>query len=318
MKKMNQALKKGLLLALLLVVATSFAALPQAKKGSIAKDAMVGNYVTDAYAKRSKGYDWVAVSISKFNDTKYRISVRSRGDRKKTTCTFDSYAYVADKGTLKAYVNNKPILFVVKGNTLTIKAEQEADANELYFFCSGGASLAGSYMRINGPIDQKQVDKTVYQKFLTWDKISFSVSQTGDMLTINPIGLTIDSSPITLKVDGKAVDAEVGDLNADNYPELFIYTYDKNGKGNAIGFSVNNGKSMSQITFTGIADRKDLQKGFGGNDEFAIVEATFVQRFPIYKDVAKNIKANKTRQIQYKLKNGEASRVLTIDKVLEY
>ena len=56
-----------------------------------------------------------------------------------------------------------------------------------------------------------------------------------------------------------------------------------------------------------------------GHDEMAIVENTFCQRFPIYKDGDSNANpTGGTRQIQYKLVDGETGRVLKIDKVLEF
>jgi hypothetical protein len=34
----------------------------------------------------------------------------------------------------------------------------------LYFFCNGGASLAGTYKKINEELDQKQIDLTKIMK----------------------------------------------------------------------------------------------------------------------------------------------------------
>ena len=76
---------------------------------------------------------------------------------------------------------------------------------------------------------------------------------------------------------------------------------------------------MSQIYMPPIFDNKEVNKGYLGYDEFTIMETTFVQRFPIYNDDDTN--SNPTggiRQIQYKLKDGEASRKFVIDKVIEY
>lgn len=56
-----------------------------------------------------------------------------------------------------------------------------------------------------------------------------------------------------------------------------------------------------------------------GYDEKVVVENTFCQRFPIYKEGDSN--ANPTggmRQIQYKLVDGENGRILKIDKVMEF
>ena len=55
-----------------------------------------------------------------------------------------------------------------------------------------------------------------------------------------------------------------------------------------------------------------------GHDEFAVVDNILVQKFPIYKKG--DINSNPTggiRQIQYKLKDGEASRIFAIDKIVD-
>ena len=66
-------------------------------------------------------------------------------------------------------------------------------------------------------------------------------------------------------------------------------------------------------------ENEDAKIGYMGHDEFAIVENTFVRRFPVYKPEDTN--ANPTggmRQIQYKLVDGEASRLFKVDKIVEY
>lgn len=315
---MSKKFKLLVIAAAQVCILSAAAALPQAKNAAIKKDAFSGSYVTESYFKRDKGYDWVSVSISKVNEYKYRVSVRSRGDRKRATCTFDSYAYPSNNRSLKAYQNEKSILLSVTGNKLTIKPEKEEDSNILTICCSGGASLSDTYLRISTPVDPKQIDKTIYQKFLTWDKFTFSIHQEGDSLTITPSGLLIDNNPITFKIKGKASDAEIGDLNSDGYPEVLIYTFDKENYGNIVGLSVNNGKSLSLIAFPEFNARKDLKSGYRGHDEFAIVETTFVQRFPIYRSASGKLKTGKTRQIQYKLKDGEAGRNFIVDKVIEF
>jgi len=59
--------------------------------------------------------------------------------------------------------------------------------------------------------------------------------------------------------------------------------------------------------------------GYMGHDEFAIVETSLVRRFPIYKTGDSNSNpTGGTRQIQYKLKDGEGSRVFEIHKITVY
>ena len=122
-------------------------------------------------------------------------------------------------------------------------------------------------------------------------------------------------------LQGTVSNIEVDDINTDGSPELMIYII-SSGSGNygtAIGFSGNNNKSMSEITIPRIVDNPKTNKGYMGHDEFALVEGTLVQRFPIYKEGDTNSKpTGGTRQIQYKLKNGEASKVFAVDKIIEY
>jgi len=56
-----------------------------------------------------------------------------------------------------------------------------------------------------------------------------------------------------------------------------------------------------------------------GHDEFAVVESTLVQRFPIYRSGDTNARpTGGMRQLQYRLTPGEAAWVLKLDKVVEY
>ena len=152
--------------------------------------------------------------------------------------------------------------------------------------------------------------------------ISFKVNTKGDSLIIQPSGLSISNETLYHDITGyTVVNAQIGDLNIDSYPELFVYlTSDGSGSyGKLIGYSVNNGKSVSQVYLPDISENDEVSKGYMGHDEMAIVENTFCQRFPIYKEGDSN--ANPTggiRQIQYKLVDGESSRILKIDKVINF
>ena len=76
---------------------------------------------------------------------------------------------------------------------------------------------------------------------------------------------------------------------------------------------------MSAIYFPAIADNPNANKGYMGHDEFAVVELALIHRFKIYNEGDSNSNpTGKTRQIQYKLKDGEASRKFVVDKIFEY
>lgn len=149
-------------------------------------------------------------------------------------------------------------------------------------------------------ITKQEVSEESFNKELTYpgSKISFMVSTKGDSLIIQPSGLSVSNETLYHDITGYTiVNAEIGDLNVDSYPEVFIYlTSDGSGSyGKLIGYSENN----------------EVNKGYMGHDEMAIVENTFCQRFPVYKEGDSNANpTGGTRQIQYKLVDGESGRIL--------
>ena len=157
-------------------------------------------------------------------------------------------------------------------------------------------------------ITKQEVSEESFNKELTYpgSKISFMVSTKGDSLIIQPSGLSVSNETLYHDITGYTiVNAEIGDLNVDSYPEVFIYlTSDGSGSyGKLIVYSENN----------------EVNKGYMGHDEMAIVENTFCQRFPVYKEGDSNANpTGGTRQIQYKLVDGESGRILKIDKVVEF
>ncbi len=166
---------------------------------------------------------------------------------------------------------------------------------------------------------------TSFQKMtLTYpgSTISFEVQVSGDTLEIKPSGLSISNDILKHDLTGYTVtNAEIGDLNIDSYPELLVYLTSKGSGsyGKLIGYSTNNGKSVSQIHLPEISENKEANEGYMGHDEMAIVENTFCRRFPIYKTGDSNAApSGGMRQIQYKMEDGANGRILKIDKIIEF
>lgn len=159
-----------------------------------------------------------------------------------------------------------------------------------------------------------------FSKTLELHGIKFVVespnSATGNTVTVKPSGLDGPNEELKRNVSGPVTEAEIADLNVDRSPEVYIYVSKPGAaKGTElVAFSANNRKSMSEISVVP-DDPKDMQ-GFKGEDEYSVVEATIVRRFPLFDSDSK--KSGKIRQIQYKLKKGEASWQLAKDKVVEY
>ena len=163
-----------------------------------------------------------------------------------------------------------------------------------------------------------------FDKTLSLEGIKFRVQcpNEGSLnnLTITPKGLEIDNDLVKIKdIDGSVVGAEVADLDGNGSPELFIYVQSagSGSYGTLIAYAVNNKKSMTPIYVPDLDEK--LSKGYMGHDEFAIVEGVLARRFPIYQKGDTNAEpTGGTRQISYKLKKGEATWLLEIEKINEY
>ena len=280
-----------------------------------------GNYVSNGYDERNQGYDWVAVTVNDGENDQLKISVRSRADKKKPTCTFDTTLQRFDENAFSTVVDGKTVFFRFNENEVVIETEMEEDKNILSFYCSGGASLEGTYSRIDGPLDQNQIDKTLFSKVLNLEDIGFSVSALEEdgkkQLKISTFGLPHEFDEVIDIQNQVVLSAEVEDLNSDGSPELVIFTEENDGnhKGHLYAFSVNNKKSMSAVYFQPTQENKEINSGYNGNDEFALVETSLVQRFPIFEN---KTKTERFRQIQYVLEEGEATRKFVVRNQTEY
>ncbi len=161
-------------------------------------------------------------------------------------------------------------------------------------------------------------ETNAFEKKFELHGIRFQVTSIGTTLRIIPSGLKIDNSPIEREIDGTVTGADIGDINVDGSPEIYVYIKAKE-KGSLIAYSANNKKSLSEIYLPPITDDPKLTKGYRGHDEFMMVEGIVAQRFPLYKDNDTDAKpTGGWWQLQYKLVQGEASWVLKLDKVIEF
>jgi hypothetical protein len=152
--------------------------------------------------------------------------------------------------------------------------------------------------------------------------ISFHVTSPNKTVTntvrIAPAGLQIDNSPMDMDIAGVVIGAEVADINADLSPEIYIYVREPGPEKrmSLVAFSANKKKSLSMIYLPALSETRGAEKGYCGNDDMAAIEGTFIRRFPICG--SRGQPTGKTRQLQYKLKPGEAGWQLILDRQMEY
>jgi len=164
-----------------------------------------------------------------------------------------------------------------------------------------------------------------FDQTLSLQGVSFRVSSANvgsvNRLRIEPKGLKRDNTVIEREVDGTVTMAEVADLNVDGSPEIYIYVSSagSGSYGSLVAYAANKRQSLSEIFLPALLDDAKASKGYMGHDEFRIVESTLVRRFPLYRDKDNNAQpSGGTRQIQYKLKAGEAGWVLRPDRTIDY
>jgi hypothetical protein len=160
---------------------------------------------------------------------------------------------------------------------------------------------------------------------LIYNGLGFSVqASTGssiNQLRIQTSGLATDNSELSTELDGTAHRAELGDLDANGWPEVYVYVNSagSGSYGSVVAYVVNGGKSISPIYLPSLDQVPEAFEGYMGHDEFALVENRLVRRFPVYADGDTNAAASGgTRQIQYQLVAGEAGWILEVDRIVEY
>jgi len=164
-----------------------------------------------------------------------------------------------------------------------------------------------------------------FNQLLELDGIQFHVTSPNEgsinTLRIVPSGLEIDNSRVVRTIDGTVTGAEVADLNVDGSPEIYVYVTSagSGSYGSLVAYSANRRKSLSEIYVPPLTQNKAASKGYMGHDEFAVVESTLIQRFPVYREGDTNARpTGGMRQLQYKLHPGEAGWVLKVDRVVDY
>jgi hypothetical protein len=164
-----------------------------------------------------------------------------------------------------------------------------------------------------------------FDQTLELQGIAFHVSQASvdgrRELRISPRGLEIDNSAMTHPLTGDIARAEVGDLDRDGSPEIYVFIRSpgRGLPGELVAYAANRKKSLSAIYLPPVSEDPKIAEGYRGEDEFAVVENTLVQRFALYDSAEASAgRTGKMREIQYRLMPGEAGWILRRQKVMEY
>jgi hypothetical protein len=154
-----------------------------------------------------------------------------------------------------------------------------------------------------------------FNRTLALEGIRFAVESPnrpgGNTVRIATEGLANGASIIDRDIPGAVVGAEVGDLDADGSPEIYVYVgaSDTSRRASLVAYSANRGKSLGDIYLPPIEDAPGAAIGFVGPEEMSVVETSLARRFPI--------EGGKTRQLRYRLHAGEAGWQLRLERTDE-
>lgn len=137
-------IKKIAVTSLFATVAFGLTACQQAEKVSQSAT-FSGQYVSEGYAERAKGNDWVMVSVAEKGADALTIQITSREDIKKPTCSFSGEAL--KKGENRYEINDDGSVLVFNFTPTSVSISS-TDPVALHYHCSGGASLADTYNKL--------------------------------------------------------------------------------------------------------------------------------------------------------------------------
>jgi len=172
---------------------------------------------------------------------------------------------------------------------------------------SGGSVASQTPARTLGALDTT----------LVWNEITFHVIGRDSSFIIQPSGLNGGTDPVSATTTGLLSHAAIADLDKDGKPELLVFSAspDSAHRVSVTAYSASE-SGLRRVDFDGVQDDPRATPGYAGHDEFAIVNGTLVQIFPLYDGHGRP--TGKQRRLHYAMVNGEGARLLRVDSVADY
>ncbi len=167
-----------------------------------------------------------------------------------------------------------------------------------------------------------QADSSMaFDKTLFTGNISFQVhcdnNSSLNRLTIKPKGLQGSNKEIYLEADGAVTGAQIGDINHDGSPELYIYinSAGSGSYGSLVAYSADHNKSLSLIHLKEMTKKQMEDWGYMGHDGFKLGRNSLDRSFPVYKKGDNNANpSGGIKVLHYKLSSEEATWQLKLSK----
>jgi hypothetical protein len=149
---------------------------------------------------------------------------------------------------------------------------------------------------------------TGFDKTLTREGVSFKVTCANNgsinTLHLNVSGLKKGDAAISREIDGSVAGAEVGDLDGNGLPEVYVFisSAGSGSYGDVVAYSVNSDDELQAIALAPLEDDPQNLEGYMGHDNFTLTSKTLIRSFPIYrKNDPNSSPSGGKRQIRYGL-----------------
>jgi hypothetical protein len=149
---------------------------------------------------------------------------------------------------------------------------------------------------------------TGFDKTLTREGISFHITCANNSslntLHLDISGLKKGDETISKDIDGSVIGTEVGDLDGNGLPEVYIFisSAGSGSYGDVLAYSVSGDGALQAITLAPLEDDPQNREGYMGHDSFSLNKKTLIRSFPIYrKDDPNAAPGGGERQIRYGL-----------------
>lgn len=151
-------------------------------------------------------------------------------------------------------------------------------------------------------------------------RVESSNAAAGNSVRITASGLALDNAPVERAVEGHVADAQVGDIDGDGSPEIYVVVRRAPDADRAtlLALSANRRKSLSDMVLPELTEHPTAAQGYRGHDRFTVQARTLLRRFPLYAaGDADDRPSRGQRELRYRLVRGEATWRLRLERVVD-
>ena len=158
-----------------------------------------------------------------------------------------------------------------------------------------------------------------FERALALNGVQFRVTSPNassiNVVRIAAAGPEIDDRPISREVNGTVTGAEVGDLDGDGMPEIYVFVTSagSGSYGSLAAWAIRRGGPPGEIRLPPPERGAKAYEGYQGHDRFELAGRSLLRRFPVYRAGDANARpTGGSRELRYRLEPGEGGGTLVL------